>query len=175
MDVLGLWPQIVRGTALPPPGHLIKEEGRPPETDKMQKENPTCFHKSGFLWRRERDSNPRTGISRYTISNRAPSTSSAISPWRSHVVSCVTTKRIIPEISHSSIGFLKFFKKFPLTGKKSILFPIRGKLMYFQNFQTPFSTGGWGRCAGCSAQTAAGNSGSTGRRRSRGSPGPHPA
>ena len=24
------------------------------------------------FWRRERDSNPRTGISRYTISNRAP-------------------------------------------------------------------------------------------------------
>ena len=34
----------------------------------------------GF-WRRERDSNPRTGISRYTISNRAPSTNSAISPY----------------------------------------------------------------------------------------------
>ena len=32
------------------------------------------------FWRRERDSNPRTGISRYTISNRAPSTNSAISP-----------------------------------------------------------------------------------------------
>ena len=25
-----------------------------------------------FFWRREGDSNPRTGISRYTISNRAP-------------------------------------------------------------------------------------------------------
>ena len=34
------------------------------------------------MWRRERDSNPRTGINRYTISNRAPSTSSAISPGR---------------------------------------------------------------------------------------------
>ena len=32
-------------------------------------------------WRRERDSNPRDAINAYTISNRAPSTSSAISPW----------------------------------------------------------------------------------------------
>ena len=34
---------------------------------------------SATTWRRERDSNPRTGINRYTISNRAPSTNSAIS------------------------------------------------------------------------------------------------
>lgn len=33
------------------------------------------------LWRRERDSNPRDAINAYTISNRAPSTNSAISPW----------------------------------------------------------------------------------------------
>ena len=34
-----------------------------------------------FLWRRERDSNPWDAINAYTISNRAPSTSSAISPF----------------------------------------------------------------------------------------------
>ena len=33
-----------------------------------------------YFWRRERDSNPRTGISRYTISSRAPQTSSATFP-----------------------------------------------------------------------------------------------
>ncbi len=33
-----------------------------------------------MFWRRERDSNPRDAINAYTISNRAPSTSSAISP-----------------------------------------------------------------------------------------------
>ena len=32
------------------------------------------------IWRRERDSNPRDAINVYTISNRAPSTNSAISP-----------------------------------------------------------------------------------------------
>ena len=34
-----------------------------------------------LFWRRERDSNPRNLYRVYTISNRAPSTSSAISPW----------------------------------------------------------------------------------------------
>ena len=33
-----------------------------------------------FLWRRARDSNPRTVLGGYTISNRAPSTSSDNSP-----------------------------------------------------------------------------------------------
>ena len=32
-------------------------------------------------WRREWDSNPRTAINSHTISSRAPSTSSAISPY----------------------------------------------------------------------------------------------
>ena len=44
------------------------------------KNRDTLKRASLFSWRRERDSNPRTGISRYTISNRAPSTNSAISP-----------------------------------------------------------------------------------------------
>ena len=40
------------------------------------------------IWRRERDSNPRDAINAYTISNRAPSTSSAISPqnWTTWII-----------------------------------------------------------------------------------------
>ena len=61
-----------------------------------------------FFWRRERDSNPRTGISRYTISNRAPSTSSAISPYIfCFVVAPLTTKVIISDNLKKSTLFLK--------------------------------------------------------------------
>ena len=46
---------------------------------------------SGFLlWQRGWDSNPRTGISRHTISSRAPSTSSATSPSD---IDCIKTDR----------------------------------------------------------------------------------
>ena len=58
-----------------------------------------------LFWRRERDSNPRTGISRYTISNRAPSTSSAISPNGCCPWSLVTAKIIIPDFFPPSSFF----------------------------------------------------------------------
>ena len=48
------------------------------ESLQIKKQIP--FRISVFLWRRGRDSNPRMGISHYTISNRAPSTNSATSP-----------------------------------------------------------------------------------------------
>ena len=44
-----------------------------------------------LFWRRERDSNPRTGFNRYTISNRAPSTNSAIS---ASIFTCVALSNI---------------------------------------------------------------------------------
>ena len=57
------------------------------------------------FWRRERDSNPRTGINRYTISNRAPSTNSAIS---ASIFDCLaTTLAIIAGFRLLSIRFLK--------------------------------------------------------------------
>ena len=37
-------------------------------------------------WRRVRDSNPRNGVSVYTISNRAPSARSDNSPWSNYYV-----------------------------------------------------------------------------------------
>ena len=64
------------------------------------------------IWRRERDSNPRTGISRYTISNRAPSTSSAISPNGCCPWSLVTAKIIIPDFFPPSSFFQKNFRFF---------------------------------------------------------------
>ena len=61
--------------------------------------------KSATTWRRERDSNPRTGINRYTISNRAPSTNSAIS---ASIFDCLaTTLAIIAGFRLLSIRFLK--------------------------------------------------------------------
>ena len=65
-----------------------------------------------LFWRRERDSNPRTGISRYTISNRAPSTSSAISPNGCCPWSLVTAKIIIPDFFPPSSFFSKKFRFF---------------------------------------------------------------
>ena len=60
---------------------------------------------SATTWRRERDSNPRTGINRYTISNRAPSTNSAIS---ASIFDCLaTTLAIIAGFRLLSIRFLK--------------------------------------------------------------------
>ena len=44
-----------------------------------QNKKALTFVSAFLFWRRERDSNPRTGFNRYTISNRAPSTNSAIS------------------------------------------------------------------------------------------------
>ena len=64
------------------------------------------------FWRRERDSNPRTGINRYTISNRAPSTNSAIS---ASIFDCLaTTLAIIAGFRLLSIRFLKKFPPSPL-------------------------------------------------------------
>ena len=40
-----------------------------------------------FVWRRRRDSNPRTAFNGYTISNRARSTSYATSPGQVGVLS----------------------------------------------------------------------------------------
>ena len=76
-----------------------------------------------FLWRRERDSNPRTGISRYTISNRAPSTNSAISPG------CCASHR------HSIMYYTSFFW---------IVKPFFGKSRFFFRaiFQGPPGRGG---------------------------------
>ena len=63
-----------------------------------------CGQRFNF-WRRERDSNPRTGINRYTISNRAPSTNSAIS---ASIFDCLaTTLAIIAGFRLLSIRFLK--------------------------------------------------------------------
>ena len=46
-----------------------------------EKEKPKALMYQGFrLWRRARDSNPRNAFDVYTISNRAPSTSSDNSP-----------------------------------------------------------------------------------------------
>ena len=66
-----------------------------------------------FLWRRERDSNPRTGLSRYTISNRAPSTSSAISPYRGWLLRVYnwTALIIIPAFSSTSRVIFKNHEK----------------------------------------------------------------
>ena len=44
------------------------------------KKQDIAFAMPCFLWRRARDSNPRTVLGGYTISNRAPSTSSDNSP-----------------------------------------------------------------------------------------------
>ena len=71
-----------------------------------------CFSRTTEKWRRERDSNPRTGISRYTISNRAPSTSSAISPNGCCPWSLVTAKIIIPDFFPPSSFFSKKFHFF---------------------------------------------------------------
>lgn len=47
-----------------------------------EKEKPKALMYQGFrLWRRARDSNPRNAFDVYTISNRAPSTSSDNSPY----------------------------------------------------------------------------------------------
>ena len=62
---------------------------------KSHRQKPTGFS----FWRREGDSNPRTGLSRYTISNRAPSTSSAISP------NCLIS------IQHIPVKVKQFFSK----------------------------------------------------------------
>ena len=47
----------------------------------------------GFYWRRARDSNPRTVLGGYTISSRAPSTSSDNSPCCVKLTSLLNCKR----------------------------------------------------------------------------------
>ena len=49
-------------------------------TDTKEKSLERINHVETFLWRRRRDSNPRTAFDGYTISNRARSTNYATSP-----------------------------------------------------------------------------------------------
>ena len=69
----------VRGSDSSPDCHSTPLTSNPFYFITKEKRQPLLWISFSF-WRRERDSNPRTGISRYTISNRAPSTNSAISP-----------------------------------------------------------------------------------------------
>ena len=55
-----------------------------------------------YVWRRGGDSNSRSGISRHTISNRAPSTSSDTSP---NISLAVKTYKIIPSSKKSQENF----------------------------------------------------------------------
>ena len=77
-SVLAVGQNLGAGVA-PPPRALKSRRVEPPPGQRNPKQKDILSDVLLF-WRRERDSNPRTGISRYTISNRAPSTSSAISP-----------------------------------------------------------------------------------------------
>lgn len=73
------------------PGQEIASIGRifffrPFESEliiRLYKINHYCDFFS-YRWRREWDSNPRQGISLNTISSRAPSTSSTISPYKGY-------------------------------------------------------------------------------------------
>ena len=49
-------------------------------TDTKEKSLERINHVETFLWRRRRDSNPRTAFNGYTISSRARSTNYATSP-----------------------------------------------------------------------------------------------
>ena len=73
----------------------------------------------GKFWRRDGDSNPRYAFGAYTISNRAPSASSDISPYRCH---CLQQRLdIIPKRHRMSMPFLNYFRlpQYPLETHES--------------------------------------------------------
>ena len=79
---------------------------------KNQIKRKSCRNTStGFsLWRRVRDSNPRNGVSVYTISNRAPSAISDNSPY-DRTFKKVLNFQYLYIISHCFTNCKTFFKK----------------------------------------------------------------
>ena len=67
------------------PGLRVKRFSRPPHSTTLpplRKGDAAPFGAAVIVWRRDGDSNPRYPFGAYTISNRAPSASSDISPLR---------------------------------------------------------------------------------------------
>ena len=87
-------------TTLPP----LRRGDAPPKGAPYQSEPGKRL--AGLVWRRDGDSNPRYPFGAYTISNRAPSASSDISP---HSV-CLTNVKRLRSIAQLRCSLKKFFR-----------------------------------------------------------------
>ena len=110
------------------PGFPVKRFSRPPHSTTLPplrmgrvgwvfmptyKKGVTIKGSAGIIWRRDGDSNPRYAFGVYTISNRAPSASSVISPLAYvlhsvHVVSHVPMQRFssLPHLVRTHKGII---------------------------------------------------------------------